>query len=77
MPENMVRMTADEVLAALSTDIDVGLTSAEVMSRRRIHGLNKLEGEAKVSPFKIMNHNFFNDLNVTPGTYLCEIYLPV
>ena len=49
MPENLLKMTPDEVLAALSTDIDLGLSSAEVLSRQRIHGLNKLEGEEKVS----------------------------
>jgi len=59
MPENHLKMAPEEVLASLSTDIDVGLSSAEVISRQRIHGLNKLEGEEKVLRYLITVHNKF------------------
>ena len=42
------RATAEEVLTLLSSNGETGLTSSDVNSRRRIHGLNKLDPPPKV-----------------------------
>lgn len=42
------RDTIDHVIEALGSDLREGLSGAEVASRRKVHGLNKLEEEQKV-----------------------------
>ena len=44
-----MRETEESVLELHSTDVNRGLNVTAVSSLRRIHGLNKLEGEVKVT----------------------------
>lgn len=41
------RITTDEALSLLGSNIDHGLTSSEISSRRHVHGLNKFDTEEK------------------------------
>jgi len=43
-----VRSSVDEIISKFGSDGELGLTPLEVISRRRIHGPNKLEQAEKV-----------------------------
>ncbi|MGM0818638.1 MAG: cation-translocating P-type ATPase [Actinomycetota bacterium] len=45
---------AEDVLAGLSVDADVGLSGEEVRRRRRAHGRNELGGDAEVSWLRLL-----------------------
>lgn len=40
--------SVEEVIEGYNSNLKEGLSIAEISSRSRIHGLNKLEGEVKV-----------------------------
>ena len=46
--KNILRASQLEIISVFSTDIEQGLSSGEVIARRRIHGLNKLDAAEKV-----------------------------
>lgn len=46
-----MQLSPEEVVEGHSSSLTDGLSTAAVASLRRIHGLNKLEGEVKVRLF--------------------------
>jgi hypothetical protein len=47
--KKFAKATGEEVIEILSSDTTNGLSALNIVSLRRIHGSNKLEGEVKVN----------------------------
>ena len=43
------RLTVEEAVEALKSDVSAGLSSNDIEPLRKIHGVNKLEAEEKVT----------------------------
>lgn len=53
-------MKIDTVAQLMKTNLEDGLTEAEVEARRAEYGYNEMEGDGGVNPFKLMLKQFFN-----------------
>lgn len=56
---NLCQMTGDEIIQSLNSDLEIGLTVTEALTRLHSHGLNKFEIEEKV-------HSLCPPLSLTP-----------
>jgi hypothetical protein len=50
---NLCQMTGDEIIQSLNSDLEIGLTVTEALTRLHSHGPNKFEIEEKVDFFLI------------------------
>ena len=61
-------LSFDEVVKALDTDADNGLTKAEAEKRNGVYGDNALEEGPGVQPMKILVHQVANALTLVSPT---------
>jgi hypothetical protein len=53
--KKFAKATGEEVIEILSSDASNGLSALNIVSLRRVHGLNKLEGEVKVNYYPTLS----------------------